>query len=199
MTSSVPPPLPQPGGAVPPPDHAAVPPWRGHPGAVPPGPGYAGGEGAVPPGRGYTGGGPVPPGPGYAGGEGAVPPAKKSGLGKAGGIVGVIAVAVVIGLLKFGVFTVVREAFFGDKAKDAAVGDCIKADKEVAVDAETEAGATVVDCGSSEAAFTVAGRVDGVTDTKSTACDKFFAEKEEFFVYSSTSGGGYLLCLRPKA
>jgi hypothetical protein len=46
--------------------------------------------------------------------------------------------------------------------------------------------------------FTVVGRVNDETDTGSTACDRFFADGERYLVFSSTAGGGYLLCLRPK-
>jgi hypothetical protein len=56
----------------------------------------------------------------------------------------------------------------------------------------------VVDCASAEAVFTVVGRVNDETDTGSTACDRFFADGERYLVFSSTAGGGYLLCLRPK-
>jgi hypothetical protein len=102
---------------------------------------------------------------------------------------------VVVGIIGI----VVKEAFFGDKAKDAAVGDCIAASKDVKANEETDAAAKVVDCGSSEAAFSVVGRINGETDTNSKSCDKYFKEGEQFFVYSSTSGSGYLLCLKPKS
>jgi hypothetical protein len=119
-------------------------------------------------------------------------PAKKSGFGKlALRIVGGIVVAVII--------LVGKDFLFGDKAKDAVVGDCVAAMDNVKVDKETEARAKVVDCTAKDAAFTVVGRVEGETDTKSKSCEKYFKENEEYYVYSSTAAGGYLLCLRPKA
>jgi hypothetical protein len=123
------------------------------------------------------------------------PPApvkKKSAVGRLLLRVGLAIVVIVIGI-------VVKDAFFGDKAKDAAVGDCIAASKDVKANEETNAEAKVVDCTASDAAFSVVGRVNGETDTKSKSCDKFFKEGEEFYVYSSDAKGGYLLCLKPKA
>jgi hypothetical protein len=119
-------------------------------------------------------------------------PKKKSAAGK-------IILRIVLALVVIIVGTVVKQTVFGDKAKDAAVGDCIAASKDVKVDEKTDANAKVVDCGSSEAAFSVVGRINGETDTNSKSCDKYFKEGEQFFVYSSTSGGGYLLCLKPKS
>jgi hypothetical protein len=120
------------------------------------------------------------------------PPKKKSVAGRILLRIGLTVVVLIIGL-------VVKDTFFGDKAKDAAVGDCIASSKTVTGTDSTEAEAKVVACGSGDAAFTVVGRVNGETDTNSKSCDKYFKEKEEFYVYSSTASGGYLLCLRPKA
>jgi len=128
------------------------------------------------------------------GGPAAFPaePKKKSAVGRLIlRIVGAI-VVVIIGI-------VVKEALFGDKAKDAVVGDCVASSEDVKVDEETEAKAKVVDCGSADAAFTVVGRVEGESNTKSKSCEKFFKANEQYYVYSSTAGKGYLLCLRPKA
>jgi hypothetical protein len=138
---------------------------------------------------------PAPPGPvGEApvGEAPAAPVKKKSGVGKILLGVGAALVALIV------VF-VVKGAFLGDKAKDAAVGDCIASSKKVTGTESTEAEAKVVDCGSADAAFSVVGRVNGETDTNSKSCDKFFKENEQFFVYSSTASGGYLLCLKPKS
>ena len=120
------------------------------------------------------------------------PPKKKSVVGRTLLRIGLSIAVLIVGL-------VVKDAFFGDKAKDAAAGDCVASSKKVTGTDATEAEAKVVDCGSADAAFTVVGRVDGQTDTNSKACDKYFKENEEFYVYSSTASGGYLLCLRPKA
>ena len=120
------------------------------------------------------------------------PTKKSSVIGKLLLRFGLAIVVVIVGI-------VVKEAFFGDKAKDAAVGDCIAASKDVKANEETDAEAKVVDCGSSDAAFSVVGRVNGETDTNSKSCDKYFKENEEFFIYSSEASGGYLLCLKPKS
>ncbi|MEU4215562.1 hypothetical protein [Actinoplanes sp. NPDC026623] len=119
-------------------------------------------------------------------------PKKKSGVG---GIV----LRIGGGLLVAVILLVGKTFFFGDEAKDAVVGDCIAAMKDVKVDEETDARAEIADCTSKDAAYTVVGRVDGETDTKSKSCEKYFKENEEYYVYSSTASGGYLLCLRPKA
>jgi hypothetical protein len=152
-----------------------------NPVAPPPPPPAAEGLGDAPARQGF-GDAPAPP----------APVTKKSGVGKILLRVGATLVALII------VF-VVKDAFFGDKAKDAAVGDCIASSKKVTGTESTEAEAKVVDCGSADAAFSVVGRVKGETDTNSKSCDKFFKENEQFFVYSSTASGGYLLCLKPKA
>jgi hypothetical protein len=118
-------------------------------------------------------------------------PKKKSGAGK-------VVLRIVLAIVVFVVVLVGKNLVFGDKAKDAAVGDCIASSQDVKVDEETEADAKVVDCTSKDAAFTVVGRVAGESNTKSKSCEKFFKENEEYYVYGSTAGGGYLLCLSPK-
>ena len=82
-----------------------------------------------------------------------------------------------------------------DGAKDAAVGDCLAASVTVRVDEDADADAKVVGCGSAYAASTVVGRLDGESDPRSTACERYFQANEEYFVYRSTAGDGYLLCL----
>ncbi len=129
-----------------------------------------------------------------AGSAAAAAPAAPKMRSAAGRILRRIALALVVGVIAL----VVKDTVFGDKAKDAAVGDCIASSKEVTGTDETEAEAKVVDCASGDAAFTVVGRVNGETDTSSKSCDQYFKEDEEFFVYSSTAGGGYLLCLQPR-
>jgi len=104
-----------------------------------------------------------------------------------------IAVALLVGVAVY----LVKGVVFADRAKDARVGDCIAA-STAAAGASEAAQARVVDCASADAAFTVAGRVDGETDTEGTHCDRFFADGETYLVFSSTAGGGYLLCLRTK-
>jgi hypothetical protein len=144
-----------------------------------------------------------PPGPGQPYGDpaqqgmgnpAALPPEpkKKGGLGR-------VALRILGAIVAIVIVLVVKDQLFGDKAKDAAVGDCIASSEQVKADEETEAKAKVVECGSADAAFTVVGRVEGETSTSSKSCEKFFQENEEYAIYSSTAGKGYLLCLRPKA
>jgi hypothetical protein len=166
------------------------PPAQGQPhGAVP-------AQGPPPGDPAQQGFGPAPEqgfGPAPEQGVGPAPePKKKSAFGR-------IALRIVGAIVVFVVILVAKDFLFGDKAKDAAVGDCIASSQDVKVDETTEAEAKVVDCTSGDAAFTVVGRVDGETDTKSKSCEKFFKENEEYYVYSSEAKGGYLLCLRPKA
>jgi hypothetical protein len=111
-------------------------------------------------------------------------------------LLGKVLVRVIIALA-VGVSVFAVQAFlFGDKATEARTGDCIDSTQTTAGTAETRA--KIVDCSSAAADFTVAGRVDGETSTETSACDRFFADGEKFIIYSSTGGGGYLLCLRPK-
>ncbi|OJF14689.1 LppU/SCO3897 family protein [Couchioplanes caeruleus] len=77
----------------------------------------------------------------------------------------------------------------GDAAEDAAVGDCLSA-------SAAHPGAKLVGCAEAAAAFTVVGRVDGESDSASRSCERFFEADEEYFLYTSTAGDGYLLCLR---
>jgi hypothetical protein len=119
-------------------------------------------------------------------------PEKKNAVGR-------VVLRIVGAIVVFVIVVVVKDAFFGDKAKDAAVGDCVASSADVKVDEETEANAKVVDCSSADAAFTVVGRVEGESNTQSKSCEKFFKDNEKYYVYGSTAGKGYLLCLRPKA
>ncbi|WP_436523736.1 LppU/SCO3897 family protein [Actinoplanes sp. HUAS TT8] len=181
-------PPPNAGGAYPPPN-AGTP---GAPGAYPPP-----APGAYPP--------PAPgayPPPGAAGFpppspvEPTVP--KKGGAGKkALSILGVIVVALVI----FGAKYALRSALSSDPTADAKVGDCISVSEKLS-DKETETEADVVDCSDSKAKFQVVGRVAGVDDVNSTACDTFFTEADKDpAILSSPSGADdkYLLCVKAKA
>ena len=89
--------------------------------------------------------------------------------------------------------------FDKDKTAEAKTGDCVAAQGKVPTDdnTSTDAEAEVVDCSSSKAAYKVLAKVDGETDTNSKSCDKYFTdEKSDYFVYSSSTGSGYLLCLQ---
>lgn len=124
------------------------------------------------------------------------PPKKKSSFGKKLlGILGGLLVIVVIGVLKGGFGSMLA----GDPTGDAKAGDClaIKSDMgETASRVEAE----LTGCSSADAKYTVLGRVDGVKDVQSKACDQTFDAKleegEEGYVIASEEGKGYLLCLK---
>lgn len=210
---SVPPPPPGYGTAPPPPQPGYGPaPHQGYDPAPQPGYGPAPQQGFGPtpePGTGSApeqGFGPAPQSPEQGFGPAPAPaaPPKKSKGKRVLGILAVILVALVVGGLKFGVASLVANAFFGDKAKDAKVGDCIAQMPSVAVGEQTEADAKVVDCTAGDAAFTVVGRVENQTQAQakdSTECEQYVKEGEEYSVYYSIPDGGtgYLLCLKPKA
>lgn len=122
--------------------------------------------------------------------EVTTPPSRR-GLKVTLAVAGVLAVLVA---LVFGVL-MLRE----DRTKDARTGDCIASDEQVSRDDTTQTGARIVDCASSEADFTVVARVDGQTDLDGDACQTYFrTEGEQYFVYASDTGDGYLLCLKAK-
>lgn len=193
-------PVPPPGGAYPPP------PAQGQPGYPAQGqPGYPA-QGGVPgqpvpgqpaaPGAGYP---PPPPLDGQPPQFGAFPTEQKKSrkgrkiFGSIGGIVIAIIIAIVVSVGHKSLNDVT------DKAKEAKAGDCVKAQGDVPKEdgKTTDAEAAVVDCTSSDAAYKVLGRVPGETDTNSKSCDKYFTDqKSDYFVYSSTTNGGYLLCLQ---
>jgi hypothetical protein len=194
VSNPVPPPPPSAGDGFPPPANQGfgsapapgqpygAPPAGGQPYGAPPADGqHPGQPGGDPAQQGFGGPAAFPP-----------EPKKKSAVGR-------VILRIVGAIVVFVIVLVVKDQFLGDKAKDAAVGDCVASSKDVKVDEETDANAKVVDCASADAAFTVVGRVEGETDTKSKSCEKFFKENEEYYVYGSDAGGGYLLCLRPKA
>jgi hypothetical protein len=100
-----------------------------------------------------------------------------------------IVLALVVGIAAIAV----KSFLFGDEARKAEVGNCVAAGQQA-----DGAEAKVVECGTAEAAYTVVGRVSGVSDINSKKCDQFFKEGEEFAVYGSNGAGGqFLLCLRP--
>lgn len=133
------------------------------------------------------------------------PPSKKSGGRKALGIIGAIVVFLVILGLKFGIGTAIGNVFNKDETAEAKAGDCIAELPEITGTEQEEVdGAKVVECTSTEAAYTVVGRADGQTEAQARAgdaCEQFFKEGEEGYVFSSIEPGktGYLLCLTKKA
>lgn len=132
-------------------------------------------------------------------------PVRKSGAMRAFGIVGVIAVFLVIAGLKFGVGSAIGGFLNPDETADATVGDCLgELPEVVGAERETVDGASVVECTSTEATYAVVGRADGQTEEQARtgeACDQFFEEGEENYVFSNipSGGTGYLLCLNRKS
>ena len=201
-------PVPPPGGAYPPPPGGAYPPAGQPPfpqAAQPPygrpaQPAY--GQPAQPPygqpdyGQPSQPGGAYPPPPGGAPVQfGAFPgETKPKKSKKAVRVLAFLAVVVIGVIVRFGI----SSALDKDKSATAKVGDCVAAQGDVPKgDEETDTAAEKVDCTTSKAAFKVVGRVDGETNTKSKACDQYFTdEKADYFVYGSSSGSGFLLCLQ---
>jgi hypothetical protein len=149
----------------------------------------AGAPGFPPPNAGAPGFPPPAPFPGTEG-------KPKSGFAKkAISIVGTLAVIAVIAALKFGLGSILSE----DPTKDAKAGDCIGVSQEVK-ETTTEVEAKVVECSSADAKYTVLGRVEGVKDENSPACDDIInnglKEGEEGAVIASQEDKGYLLCLK---
>ncbi|RKN43593.1 porin [Micromonospora endolithica] len=121
------------------------------------------------------------------------------------GIIGAIVAFLVIAGLKFGVGSAIGNFLNKDETAEAKSGDCIAELPEVTGAQEEKVdGAKVVECTSTEAAFTVVGRADGQTAAQARAgdaCEQFFKEGEEGYVFSSIEPGktGYVLCLTKKA
>ncbi|MEU1248354.1 LppU/SCO3897 family protein [Micromonospora arida] len=134
----------------------------------------------------------------------AEPKAEKSGAKKAIGIVGAVLAVVVIAGLKFGVASAIGNYFNKDETAAAKTGDCIAELPEITGTEQEEVdGAKVVECTSTDAAYSVVGRVDGQSEAQAkadTTCTQFFKEGEEGYVFSSIEPGktGYVLCLTKK-
>ncbi|SCE68178.1 LppU/SCO3897 family protein [Micromonospora saelicesensis] len=132
------------------------------------------------------------------------PKAEKSGAKKAIGIVGAVLAVVVIAGLKFGVASAIGNYFNKDETAAAKTGDCIAELPEVTGTEQEEVdGAKVVECTSTDAAYSVVGRVDGQSEAQAksdTTCTQFFKEGQEGYVFSSIEPGktGYVLCLTKK-
>jgi hypothetical protein len=188
MTDPVVPP--SPGGAVPPPDagpQGFPPPHAG--GQFPPP--NAGAPGFPPPNPGAPGFPPPAPQP-FPGTEGK---SKGKGARKALGILGAVAVGVIFLLIKVGIGNALSE----DKTADAKAGDCIGVSQEVK-ETSTQVEAEVVECSTSDAKYSVLGRVEGIKDENSPACNEIIntglKEGEAGAVIASQEGDGYLLCLK---
>jgi hypothetical protein len=128
--------------------------------------------------------------------------AKKSRGRKVLGILGIILAIVVVGGLKAGL-----KLYQNRNDTDAAkVGDCLGQLPEVAEGKQEDADdAKVVKCTSTDAVYTVVGRVNGQTSAQvktGDACTQYFKEGDDGYVFSGPerSGGNfYLLCLTKKA
>ncbi|MFC0508064.1 LppU/SCO3897 family protein [Micromonospora costi] len=133
------------------------------------------------------------------------PEAKKSGGRKVLGVVGAILVFVVVAGLKFGLATAIGNFFDKDATAEAKAGDCIAELPEVLGTEEEEANdAKVVDCTSTDAMYSVVGRVDNQTEAQAqagTACEQYIKEDQEGYLFYSIEPGktGYLLCLTKKS
>ncbi|MGK5738388.1 LppU/SCO3897 family protein [Micromonospora sp. URMC 103] len=133
------------------------------------------------------------------------PEAKKSGARKALGVVGAILVFVVVAGLKFGLASAVGNFFDKDATAEAKAGDCIAELPAVLGTEEKEVDdAKVVDCASTDAVYSVVGRVDGQTQAQAqagTACEQYIKEDQEGYLFYSIEPGktGYLLCLTKKS
>ncbi|MFF3866941.1 hypothetical protein [Micromonospora sp. NPDC001898] len=133
-------------------------------------------------------------------------PEKKRSVGrKVLGAVGVLLAVGVVAALKFGVGSAVATAFDKDGTADAKTGDCLAELPDVAEGERKDAsGAEVVACTSSQAAYTVVGRVNSQTEAQARtgkACEPFLQPGQEgYFFYNIKPGStGYLLCLTRKA
>ncbi|GIF43342.1 LppU/SCO3897 family protein [Actinoplanes xinjiangensis] len=172
------------------------PPYAGAPGFPPP---HAGAQGFPPPNAGAPGFPPPnsgapgfpPPAP-FPGTEGK--PKSKTGR-KILGVVGAVVVGVIFVVIKVGI----GDALSEDPTKDAKAGDCLGISQEVK-ETTTEVDAKIVDCTASDAKYTVLGRVEGIKDENSPACDDIIntglKEGEEGAVIASQEDKGYLLCLK---
>ncbi|MEU8188926.1 LppU/SCO3897 family protein [Micromonospora carbonacea] len=123
-------------------------------------------------------------------------------------VVGVVAALLAVGVvaaLKFGLGGAVAAALDEDATAKAKTGDCLAELPDVAEGERKDArGAEVVACTSTEAVYTVVGRLDGQTEAQARtgeACEPFLQPGQAgYFFYNIKPGStGYLLCLTRKA
>ncbi|MEU8021510.1 MULTISPECIES: LppU/SCO3897 family protein [Micromonospora] len=123
-------------------------------------------------------------------------------------VVGVVAALLAVGVvaaLKFGLGGAVAAALDEDATAKAKAGDCLAELPDVAEGERKDArGAEVVACTSTEAVYTVVGRLDGQTEAQARtgeACEPFLQPGQAgYFFYNIKPGStGYLLCLTRKA
>ena len=171
----------------------SVPPGQGQFGPAPTGEGQFG---PAPSGQGQFGPAGQPP-PGTPG----TPPAKKGGRKKVVFTVLGVLVALAVALGVWAGVSGGLDALGGDRTAEAKQGDCLGDLNAPAEGQTTEANnAKVVDCASTDAKFTVVGRIDDKTEAEATAA-ACTAYPDASLVYFARKGGatnGYILCLAPK-
>ncbi|MEV4488841.1 hypothetical protein AB0K04_01845 [Micromonospora coxensis] len=115
-------------------------------------------------------------------------------------VAAVVGVLVVAGL-KFGAGAALADLLRPDPVADAKAGDCLTELPQVSgTEERTVRDVAVVDCGSADAAYTVAGRVGDQTQEQARsgrACEQFVRPDEDGYVFYNIAPGekGYLLCL----
>ncbi|MEV0805113.1 hypothetical protein [Micromonospora sp. NPDC050200] len=133
------------------------------------------------------------------------PAAKGSGGRKALGIIAAVGVFLVVAGLKFGLGTAIGKFLNSDETAEARAGDCIAELPEVTgTEERSVSSAEVVKCTSTEAVYTVVGRVEDQTEAQAKTgqgCEQYIKPGEDGYVFYNIAPGGkgYLLCLTKKA
>ncbi|WP_229403767.1 hypothetical protein [Micromonospora sp. NBRC 110038] len=144
-------------------------------------------------------------GPGEDGDGGGPSEPRRSVARKVVGVVAALLAVGVVAALKFGLGGAVAAALDEDATAKAKAGDCLAELPDVAEGERKDArGAEVVACTSTEAVYTVVGRLDGQTEAQARtgeACEPFLQPGQAgYFFYNIKPGStGYLLCLTRKA
>jgi hypothetical protein len=132
-------------------------------------------------------------------------PARRSAAGRVLMVTAALVAVGVVAALKFGLGATVANALAPDGTAKAKAGDCLAELPDVAQGESKDArGAEVVTCTSTEAVYTVVGRVNGQTEEEARtgrSCEQFLQpEQEGYFFYNIKPGStGYLLCLTRRA
>jgi hypothetical protein len=135
--------------------------------------------------------------------EGAAPetaplPTQKGGASKV--ILGIVAVLAVVVLAVVAVVVVRSLLSESDPTQDAKAGDCLANLPQAPAGGETSVkDVKVVACDSSDAKYSVSGRVDDVTAEQASADEvcAAFADATMRFYAIPAGGKGYVLCLKP--
>ena len=125
-------------------------------------------------------------------------PEKRGGASKV--ILGIVAVLAIVVLAVVAVVVVRNALSTSDPTQDAKAGDCLGNLPEAAAGEETNvSNVEVVACGSPDAKYTVAGRVDDVTAEQASTDEvcQAFADATMRFYAIPAGGKGYVLCLKP--